>query len=139
MTGRPCAPRFEATIFKGSPFAKTTAPTAKAPSRSLGPSTKNDPSRPCGRPTRPIGTRSEAMLGELHKHIVPALPRRRSAFVLRPPVLEVERPIRARLVLVCHPDAPRVDDPLARHRAFALHAIVAPHTATPPTPAPTLP
>src|SRR4051812_32729191 len=108
MTGRFCEPCFEDTIFSGSPFAKTTAPTAKAPGRSLGPSTKNDPSRPCGRPTRPIGTSSEATVGELCEDLVAAVLRRSGAVVVRAAVLEVERPVRTGLVLVRHPDAARV-------------------------------
>src|SRR4249920_615612 len=57
MTGRP-RDRFDPTTVAGSPSTVSVAPTAKRSSSSLACSTKNDPSSPCGLPTRPIRTSS---------------------------------------------------------------------------------
>src|SRR6186713_3037441 len=61
MTTRPPA-RFEATTAAGSSPATRRAPTAKRSRSSLAPSTTKEPSRPCGRPTRPTGTSSATLL-----------------------------------------------------------------------------
>src|SRR5262245_62708025 len=47
----------ETTVVVSSP-ATRRAPTEKRSESSLAPSTTKEPSRPCGRPTRPTGTRS---------------------------------------------------------------------------------
>ena len=58
ITGRPPAPRFETVISAGLPSTSSTAPRAKRSGASLAPSTKKEPSTPCGRPTRPTVTSS---------------------------------------------------------------------------------
>ena len=61
ITGRPPAPRRATTTSASSPPASSRAPDLEpARSSSLGSSTKNAPSSPCGRPTRPTSTRSGA-------------------------------------------------------------------------------
>src|SRR5437762_1634335 len=57
ITGRP-PERFDATTVAGSPSTRRVAPFANRSWSSLACSTKNDPSSPCGLPTRPIRTRS---------------------------------------------------------------------------------
>src|SRR5690348_15742320 len=57
ITGRP-PERFEPTTVAGSPSTCSVAPLAKRSSSSLARSTKNEPSSPCGFPTRPIRTSS---------------------------------------------------------------------------------
>src|SRR5437588_5634939 len=55
-----CRPpeRFDATTVAGSPSTRRVAPFANRSWSSLACSTKNDPSSPCGLPTRPIRTSS---------------------------------------------------------------------------------
>src|SRR5437588_12766305 len=93
----------------GSPSTSRSAPTASRSGASLAFSTTKAPSRPCGRPTRPIGTRSvtdEAL--EVLRRLLPrglrvlvaAEPRR---VVGGTPQLDVRaeaRPVRAGPVLV---------------------------------------
>src|SRR5262245_21446954 len=55
ITGLPPA-RFDATTCAGSPSTYRVEPRVNRAGSSLGPSTKNEPSRPCGRPTRPTTT-----------------------------------------------------------------------------------
>src|SRR6185295_497551 len=54
--------RLDATTAAGVSPASRRAPTAKRSGSSLAPSTTKEPSRPCGRPTRPTGTTSSTAL-----------------------------------------------------------------------------
>src|SRR2546429_9886125 len=58
ITGRP-PERFDATTVAGSPSTRRVAPLANRCASSLACSTKNDPSSPCGLPTRPTLTSSD--------------------------------------------------------------------------------
>src|SRR4051794_30667456 len=111
-------------ISAGTPSTCTTVPLANAFGRSLGPSTKKEPSSPCGFPTLPIGTRSESNGGEVLEHVRAALLEALGPLVRRLPVLEVEGPVRARLVVVGPADAAGVDDALAADRPLELHVRV---------------
>src|SRR2546429_3022511 len=82
ITGRP-PERFDATTVAGSPSTRRVAPLANRSSSSLACSTKNDPSSPCGLPTRPIRTSSvtrsdEDCPGPALEHLRRLLPRGRS-------------------------------------------------------------
>src|SRR5207247_2573666 len=57
ITGRP-PERFETSTRAGRPSTCRTAPTANRSGSSLACSTKKEPSRPCGLPTRPTVTSS---------------------------------------------------------------------------------
>src|SRR5207248_849467 len=106
--------------YSGS--ANPTATTIRPPARSTcwtHASTKKPPSRPCGLPTRPTGTSSEPTLGELGERLF-AGGLQLCTLVQRLSVLEVEQPVRARLVLVGHPDAAGVDDAYAGDRPLEL-------------------
>src|SRR5260221_9872514 len=100
MTGRLAEPRFDATIFVGSPSTYSVSPRANVSARSLGRSTKNDPSSPCGRPTRPTTTRSAAdFKGRTKREPFFAIHLRRPhSDVLGTASREVDRPERTRLV-----------------------------------------
>src|SRR5438105_12894631 len=84
---------------------------------------KKPPSSPCGFPTRPTCTRSEATLGELGEGLL-AGRLQLGALVRRAPVDEVEQPVRARLLLVRHTDAACVDHVDAADGALVLHVRV---------------
>src|SRR5438552_41030 len=107
MTGRLAEPRFDATIFVGSPSTYNVAPRANVSARALGRSTKNEPSSPCGRPTRPTTTRSGAdFKGRAKREPFLAIHlRRRHSRVLGTAWREVERPERTRLVTARTADA----------------------------------
>src|SRR2546423_5227726 len=112
MTGRPRA-CFEPTIRSSSPPTRSLAPSANRAGSSLGSSTKNEPSSPCGRPTRPMTTRSSTRQAlEIRRRLLPAGKRRLGARDVCPPELDPraeERPVRAWPVLVRHADAAGVD------------------------------
>src|SRR5260221_14751546 len=97
MTGRLAEPRFEATIFVGSPSTYNVSPRANVSARSLGRSTKNEPSSPCARPTRPTTTRSlgDGILRAVREPARTVHVRRRHSRVLGAARLQVERPERA--------------------------------------------
>src|SRR5712691_7954785 len=70
ITGMPRA-RFDETTRAGSASAQSTASTANRAGSSLAASTTNEPSRPCGLPTRPTLTKppsDEALFGNLEQH-----------------------------------------------------------------------
>src|SRR4029077_3618281 len=92
--------------------------------RALAPSTKKPPSSPCGFPTRPTGTRSEATFRELCDRFF-AGRLQLGPVVRRPPMDEVEKPVGARLLLVRHADAACVHDPDTRDGAVVLRVRVA--------------
>src|SRR5438067_11423141 len=94
ITGRP-PERFDATTVAGSPSTRRVAPFANRSWSSLACSTKNDPSSPCGLPTRPIRTSSvtrsdEDCPGPALEHLRRFLPRGRSQQAL------VEKLVRSR-------------------------------------------
>src|SRR5947209_6653959 len=129
MTGRPPA-RFESTTRAGSPSTSRSAPTASRSGVSLAFSTTKAPSRPCGRPTRPIATSSvtdEALevLGRLPARGLGVLvAAERGRVVLGAPELDLgaeERPVGARLVLVRHADAAGVHPADGADPAVVLH------------------
>src|SRR5205823_2648673 len=91
--------------------------------------TTKAPARPCGRPTRPTKTRSGNAL-EVRARLFARGERRLRALVLRAPKLDVgaeERPVRARLRLVWHADAARIDDAIAARAPVVLDMCVPAH------------
>src|SRR5439155_25049350 len=146
ITGRP-PERFEATTVAASPSTRRIAPFANRSSSSLACSTKNEPSSPCGFPTRPTRTSSSATEdcrclvaardGEdiLPRELLRDRPATRADRLrggveveLGAAELDVfadDRPVRAGLLLVRHPDAAGIDEADLPHPAILLHVRVA--------------